>query len=105
MLFFPFSLFFFAVSPTGVLLSTWCRARAALAELGGAGGGGVGGNAAWVCLSREPRVTMRAPSPSNLGARALSTQCPPASSPGTQANAGILGESDAEVARPLETAR
>ena len=40
MLFFPFSLFFFAVSPTGVLLSTWCRARAALAELGGAGGGG-----------------------------------------------------------------
>ena len=39
MLFFPFSLFFFAVSPTGVLLSTWCRARAALAELGGAGGG------------------------------------------------------------------
>ena len=75
---------------------------AALAELGGRG---VGGTAVSGGLSREPRVTMRAPSPSNLGERAASTQCPPACSPGAQANAGILAERDAEVARPPHTAR
>ena len=36
----PFLFSFFAVSPTGVLLSTCCPARAALAELVGGGGRG-----------------------------------------------------------------